>query len=266
MLKQTANLQDRLIHPTAIVASSATIGKDVQIGPYTLIGPEVVIGNGSVIGARVTIEGNTTIGCENEIFDGAIIGCRTQDLKYNGEDGPVIIGDNNMIREYVTISAGTHPKETTRIGNQNLLMANVHVGHGSQIGDQVKIANVTALAGHVEVQDFATIGGLTSIHQSCRIGKFSMIGAGSKISQDIPPFMMCDGHPVKTYGPNTVGLKRANFTSQDLSLLKKAYKCIYRSRNTPGSALKTLKNDFPEDPLVRELIDFLESSSRGISK
>ena len=266
MLKQPTPFQERFIHETAIVAPGASIGKGVHIGPYSLIGPEVVIGDGNIIGARVTIEGKTTIGHQNEIFDGAIIGCRTQDLKFDGEGGPVILGDNNMIREYVTISAGTHPGEVTRIGNQNLLMTSCHVGHGCQIGDQVKIANVTALAGHVEVHDYATIGGLISIHQFCRIGKFSMIGAGSKISQDVPPFMMCDGHPVKSYGTNLVGLKRANFSSQDLAVLKKAYKCIFRSGHTHGSALKILKDEFPPDPLIRELIDFIESSKRGICK
>lgn len=257
---------NNLVHDTAIIAPSAKIGKDVSVGPYTLIGPEVTIGDGSIIGARVTIEGDTTIGHENEIFDGAIIGCRTQDLKFDGVGGPVVIGDNNMIREYVTISAGTHSGETTRIGNHNLLMTGCHIGHGSQIGDEVKIANATALAGHVEVHDYATVGGLTSVHQFCRIGKFSMIGAGSKVSQDVPPFMMCDGHPVKAYATNAVGLKRANFSSSDLAKIKKAYKHIFRSQHTPGTALKILKDEFGGDALIRELVDFLENTNRGICK
>lgn len=264
MLKQNSQVQERYIHETAIVAPNAHIGRRVKIGPYSLIGPNVSIGDGTSIGARVTIEGDTSIGQENEIFDGAIIGCRTQDLKFDGHGGPVVIGDNNTIREYVTISAGTHTDETTRLGNYNLLMANCHVGHGSTISDYAKLANATTLAGHVEVHDHATIGGLTGIHQFCRIGKFSMIGACSKISQDIPPFMMCDGHPAKAMSTNSVGLKRADFSTTELRILKKAYKCLFRSGNTPGSALRILKEEFQPHPVIKELICFLQSSTRGL--
>lgn len=264
MLKQQRQTHEQYIHETAIIAPSATIGSGVKIGPYSLIGPDVIIGDDTIIGARVTIEGETTIGRCNEIFDGAIIGCRSQDLKFDGHGGPVIIGDNNTIREYVTISAGSHIDESTTLGNYNLLMANCHIGHGSSLENNVKLANATTLAGHVQVHENATIGGLTGIHQFCRIGKFSMTGACSKIAQDIPPFVMCDGHPAKAIAPNSVGLKRANFSATELRLLKKAYKCIFRSGNTPGSALKILKSEFAPHPVIKELIGFLGSSERGI--
>lgn len=264
MLKQPLQIQERYIHETAIIASNAVLGRGVKVGPYSLIGPDVSIGDGTIVGARVTIEGNTSIGQYNEIFDGAIIGCRTQDLKFDGNGGPVVIGDNNTIREYVTISAGTSHDEVTTLGSNNLLMANCHIGHGSSVGDYVKLANATTLAGHVEVHDHATIGGLTGIHQFCRIGQYSMIGACSKIAQDIPPFMLCDGHPAKAMSSNSVGLKRAGFSSAELRVLKKAYKCLFRSGNTPGSALKILKAEFGGEPLIKQLICFMQKSERGI--
>lgn len=266
MLKQQTRTLglERNIHETAIIAPSATIGQCVSLGPYSLIGPRVTIGDGTRVGARVTIEGDTSIGERNEIFDGAIIGCKSQDLKYDGQGGPVVIGNNNTIREYVTISAGTHANEVTRLGDGNLLMANVHVGHGSTLGSYTKMANGAALAGHVEVHDHATIGGLIGVHQFCRVGRYAMIGACSKIVQDIPPFMLCDGHPARAATTNSVGLKRADFSATELRLLKKAYKCIFRSGRTPVSALEVLKKEFPPHAVIRELISFLTSSSRGI--
>ena len=254
------------IHPTAIVHSSAELGSGVVIGPYSIIEAGVVIGDGTQVGARVSIEGNTTVGRENQIFTGAVIGSVTQDKKFDGGVSYLKIGDRNKIREYVTMNPGTGDGTETVIGDDNLVMAYAHVAHDCVIHNHVIIANAGTLAGHVEIEDYAIVGGLCGVHQFVRIGSRSIIGGNSKVVQDIPPYMMADGHPAKAYGLNSVGLERAQVSKEDRAILKRAFKTIFRAGLTTKSAIETLKSDTRKSTLLDRLITFLEKSDRGICK
>ena len=255
-----------LIHPTAIVDSEAELGAGVTIGPYSIIEANVVIGDETTIGARVTIEGHTIIGKLNQIFTGAVIGSVTQDKKYKGGITYLKIGDRNKIREYVTINPGTENETETVIGNDTLIMAYAHVAHNCVIGNNTIIANAGTLAGHVLVEDQAIVGGLAGVHQFVRIGYMSIMGGSSKAVQDIPPYVMADGHPAKAYGLNTVGLERAEIPTEERLLLKRAFKVIFRSKLSTKNAIQALKADFPPSSAMNRLIKFLETSERGICK
>ncbi|HKI75129.1 MAG TPA: acyl-ACP--UDP-N-acetylglucosamine O-acyltransferase [Pseudomonadales bacterium] len=252
------------VHRTAIIEPGAVLGDGVEVGPYCTIGPEVVIGENTTIGARVTIQGKTRLGSSNRVFDGAIIGCQTQDKKFDGDGGPVIIGDGNHIREYVTVSAGSHIDETTIIGDNNLLMAYCHIGHGSHLQNRITLSNCVTLAGHVEIEDDATVGGLAAIHQFTRIGRLSMIGGCSKVVQDVPPFMLCDGHPARTVTINSVGLKRAKLTRCDVDLLRRAHRLIFRSGKVRSVAIAELAERANGEPLIADLLNFMAASTRGV--
>ena len=252
------------IHPTAIVHPDAVLGEGVEIGPWTLIEGTVKIGDRTKVGPRVTIEGNTTIGTDNEIFTGAVVGSRTQDKKFDGGVSYLKIGNRNKIREYVTLNPGTLEGTETVIGDDNLLMAYAHVAHDCIIHNGATLANNATLAGHVIVEDKAIIGGLSAVHQFVRIGKLSITGGCSKVVQDIPPFMMVDGHPAKAFGINAVGLDRAGFTSEEKSSLKKAFKIIFKSGLILKNVIKTIKLEIPSTPSIQTLTDFLEKSERGI--
>ena len=254
------------IHPTAIVDPEAEFGTGVSVGPYSIIEANVMIGDGTEIGSRVTIEGHTTIGKENQIFTGAVIGSITQDKKYKGGVTYLKIGDRNRIREYVTINPGTQDGSETMIGDDNLIMAYAHVAHDCGIGNKTIIANAGTLAGHVVVEDCAVVGGLSGIHQFVRIGYLSIIGGNSKAVQDIPPYMMVDGHPAKAYGLNAVGLERAGIPKEERLLLKRAFKIIFKSRFSTKHAIQSLKTEIPHSPAMARLITFLENSERGICK
>jgi UDP-N-acetylglucosamine acyltransferase len=254
------------IHPTAIIHPQAKLADGVSVGPFSIIGENVAIGAGTRIGANCLIEGHTSIGRDNRIFKGAVIGTIPQDLKYRGEETNLIIGDANIIREYVTINLGTSAKGQTRIGNNNLIMAYAHIAHDCIVGDNVIIANCGTLAGHVEIQDKAIIGGLVAIHQFVRIGKFSIIGGCSKVVQDIPPFSACDGHPAKVYGLNTVGLKRAGFSGEVLLSLKRAFKILFKSGLSLTHALEEINRQVPDSEQLRELVGFMKNSKRGIAR
>lgn len=255
----------RKIHPTSIISSKAEIGEDVEIGPYSIIEDNVKIGNGCKIGAYVHIQGYTEIGENTKIFTGAVIGSIPQDLKYKGEITYLKIGKNNVIREFVTINPGTSKGEETKIGDNNLIMAYAHIAHNCVIGNNVIIANGGTLAGHVFVDDYAIIGGLVGIHQFCRIGKHSIIGGCSKVTMDIIPYITADGHPARPYGINLVGLKRRNFSKEKIEILNTAYKIIFRSNLNTSSALEKLE-EMAEYEEIREIIDFIKSSKRGIAK
>lgn len=252
------------IHPTAIVHPAAELGEGVEIGPWALIEGTVKIGDRTKVGPRVTIEGHTSLGADNEIFTGAVIGSRTQDKKFTGGKTYLRIGNRNSIREYVTINPGTLDGTETVIGDDNLLMAYAHVAHDCVIHNGATLANNGTLAGHVIVEDKAIIGGLSAVHQFVRIGKLSITGGCSKVVQDIPPFMMVDGHPAKAFGINTVGLDRAGFTSGEKSALKKAFKIVFRSGLILKNIGKTIKEEIPSSPSIQTLVDFLEKSERGI--
>ncbi len=254
------------IHPTAIVHPQAVIGPGVSIGPYARIGADVKIGEGTEIGSSCVLDGNTHIGKHCRIFSGAVIGSIPQDLKYKGEKTQVIIGDDNVIREYVTINLGTVDKGKTIIGNSNLLMAYSHVAHDCFIGNNVVIANVGTLAGHVTVEDRAIIGGLTAVHQFVRIGTMSITGGCSKVVKDIPPYAMADGHPARAYGLNSIGLSRAKVAKESVRKLKTAFKILFKMRLSTSSALKKITEDISADSYLSVLIDFIKNSSRGICK
>lgn len=254
------------VQPTAQVADSASIAEDVVIGHYTVIGPEVKIGAGTHIGNHCVLTGDTSIGKNCRIFTGAVIGSIPQDLKYKGEKTKLIIGDNNIIREYVTINLGTAASDKTVIGNSNLIMAYAHIAHDCVIGDNVVLANVGTLAGHIIIEDRAILGGLAAVHQFVRIGTLSIIGGCSKVIQDVPPYSMCDGHPARVRALNKVGLERVGLSKQAKANLKHAFTILFNSGLTISHAVKRVEKELPSTPEVTHLIDFIKNSQRGVCR
>ncbi|ABG52423.1 acyl-[acyl-carrier-protein]--UDP-N-acetylglucosamine O-acyltransferase [Trichodesmium erythraeum IMS101] len=248
-----------LIHSTAVIAESAELHPTVQVGPYAVIGEKVKVGAGTTIGANVVIEGPTEIGSGNRIFPGAAIGLEPQDLKYAGAPSRVKIGDNNQIREFVTVNRATYAGESTIIGNGNLLMAYVHVAHNCIVEDSVVIANAVSLAGHVKIESKAVIGGVLGIHQFVHVGKMAMVGGMGKVVRDVPPFMLVEGNPCLVRSLNLVGLKRAGVTSADLAILKKAFRIFYREDKLFSEALNELQL-LSENKYAQELHQFLSMS------
>ncbi|MCM8768216.1 MAG: acyl-ACP--UDP-N-acetylglucosamine O-acyltransferase [Candidatus Omnitrophica bacterium] len=255
----------RKIHPTAIISSQAELDDEVEVGPFSVIEGPVKIGRGTKVGSHVHLLGYTTIGQYCRLFTGAVIGSIPQDLKYRGEETYLVVGDYNIIREYVTMNPGTAKGESTIVGSHNLFMANVHIAHNCVIGNQVIIANFGALAGHVVVEDYAIIGGLTGVHQFCRIGAHSITGGCSKITKDILPFVMADGHPAVPWGINKIGLKRRNFSPEKIDLLEKAYRILFRSGLNVSAAVEAL-GKFSESEEIRQIITFIRNSQRGIAR
>lgn len=253
----------RLIHPTAVIHSGATLHPTVKVGPYAVIGEKVTIGPETDVGAHVVIDGHTEIGAGNQIFPGAVIGIEPQDLKYDGSISLVRIGDNNRIREYVTINRATHAGEATLVGDDNLLMAYVHVAHNCVIGNHVIIANAVSLAGHVEIESNAVIGGVLGIHQFVQIGRFAMLGGMSRIDRDVPPYTVVEGNPCRVRGLNAVGLRRGGVTEAEEGRLyrelKEAYRVLYRSDIPLQEALSRL-DQWPDNEHVQHLQNFLQLS------
>ena len=254
------------IHPTAIVDPNAKIGENVKIGPYSVVGPEVSIGNGTVIESHVVIEGETIIGENNYIFSFVSIGKVPQDLKFNGEKTRVIIGNNNKIREFVTIHRGTIDKYETRIGNDTLVMAYVHIAHDCIIGDHCVLANAATFAGHVEVEDWAVVGGLTAIHQFTRVGRHAMIGGCSAVNQDVVPYMLSEGNKARAVYINIVGLKRRGFSEEQIKTLRDVYKIIFKKKLKLEKALQILEKDYKDNEDVVKLVEFIRKSKRGITR
>jgi len=252
------------IHNTAIVSKKAKLAVGVCVGPYCVIGDKVIIGAGSKIGAHCVIDGNVTIGKNCEVFTGAVIGSRPQDLKYKGENNFLVIGDNNIIREYATFNPATKDGGKTVIGNNNLFMAYSHIAHDCVVNNDCVIANSGTLAGHVTLEDKAVIGGLSAIHQFVRVGKLSIIGGCSKVVQDIPPFSTCDGHPARVYGLNLIGLKRNGYSRESINKLKRAFKILFNSGFSAKHALERLGQEAAIGNEVAYLIDFLKNSQRGV--
>jgi UDP-N-acetylglucosamine acyltransferase len=230
-----------LIHPTAVIHPNAELHPTVQIGAYAVIGGHVKVGPETVIGAHVVLDGLTEIGARNQIFPGAVIGTEPQDLKYTGEPSWVKIGDNNLIREYVTINRATGAGESTIIGHGNLFMAYVHVGHNCIIEDSVVIANSVALAGHIYIESRARLSGVLGVHQFVHIGRHAMVGGMARIDRDVPPYMTIEGNPARVRTINLIGLKRAGFSSAELQNLKKAFRILYRSELTFKDALDKIE-------------------------
>ena len=248
-----------LIHPTAVINQNARIHPTVEIKPYAVIGSQVSIGANTVVGSHAIIEGLTTIGRNNQIFPGAAIGLEPQDLKYRGANSEVIIGDRNRIREYVTINRATNEGEATVIGDDNLLMAYSHVGHNCTIGNEVVIANSVAIAGHVRVDSMAIISGVLGIHQFVHIGSMAMVGGMSRISRDVPPYMMVEGNPARIRSLNLVGLKRRGFSKEEISQLKQAFRTLYSHELPLEEAIAQL-DTLGDNRHVRNLQKFMRSS------
>ena len=254
------------IHATAIISDGAAIGEDVKIGPYAVIGPEVEIGDGADIRSHVVIEGCTRIGPGCTIFPFACIGSQTQDLKFRGGHSRVTIGAKTTLREYVTVNSGTHEGEHTQVGEGCHIMAYCHVAHACNVGNGVIMANGATLAGDVLVEDQAVIGGLSGVHQFCRIGKMCMVGGCSKVVKDLPPFMMIDGNPAMVRGLNLIGLERRGVSEDDRKHLKEAYRLLYRKRLSTQEALAAIATDVPACEAVAHLVSFIQSSERGVLK
>lgn len=254
------------IHTTSLVSPKAEISEDVEIGPFSVIEDDVIIGKGTKIYNNVSIFKGTRLGENNIIFPGAVIAALPQDLKYSGEYTEVFIGNNNTIRECVTINLATKDSKKTIIGDNCLFMAYSHVAHDCFIGNGCILANSVALGGHVHLEDFVRIGGLVGIHQFVKIGRHCMIGASSYISKDVPPFSLFSGHPLLYGGLNLVGLKRNNFSEETLNLLKKAYNLLYNSGLNTSQAIEKIENELPPTDELIHLVQFIKSSKRGITK
>lgn len=253
-----------MIHATAIIDESARIGKNVEIGPYSIVGADVEIGDDCVIGPHVVLRGPTTLGKNNRIFQFASVGEDCQDKKYKGEPTRLVIGDNNVIRECVTIHRGTvQDKGLTQIGSHNLLMAYVHVAHDCVVGDHVILANNTTLAGHVYVGDWAILGGFTGVHQFCHIGAHAFTAVNSVVVQDIPPYIMAQGHNAAPRTINAEGLKRRGFQPNQILNIKRAFKLLYRQGLTIAEATEKMRA-LDADTELMPLINFVENSQRGI--
>jgi len=257
-------LREAEIHPTAVVSPEARLGHNVKIGPHAVIGPDVELGPGCVVGSSVLIEGRTTIGRNNQFFHGAAIGSIPQDLKFRGEKSYLEIGNDNKFREYSTVHVATGEAESTRIGSGNLFMAYVHIAHNCHIHDHAVLANTVNLAGHVEVESHAIVGGLTPVHQFVRIGTFAFIGGGSRLPQDVPPFIKVAGNPVEVAGINSIGLKRHAFTDEELANLKKAYRLLYRRGLNVSQALERIATECQLTKSIEDLMAFIRRSERGI--
>ena len=258
------------IHPTALVDPGAELAADVAVGAYAVIGPGCRIGAGTSIGPHAIIEGPCDIGRDNRIHSFAVVGGAPQDKKYAGEPTRLEIGDRNLIREYVTINRGTvQDIGTTRLGSDNWIMAYVHIAHDCQIGSHVTIANTVNLAGHVEIGDWATLGGYTGVHQFCKIGAHVMTGISSVVVQDIPTYVTASGQSAKPYGINSEGLKRRGFTAEDIAIIKKAYRILYRSDKPFAEARAEIRaiadNGSPEERrCLGPMAGFLDQVTRGI--
>jgi UDP-N-acetylglucosamine acyltransferase len=255
------------IHPTAIVEEGARLGAGTTVGAYTVIGAGVTLGTNCTVGPHVVIEGDTTIGDGNIILQFASVGGPPQDLKYNDEPTRLEIGNDNTIREFVTLNRGTEEGGgVTRIGNSNLMMAYCHVAHDCHVGDGVVLANAATLAGHVYLEDFAIVGGLVAIHQFVRIGSSVILGGGSMVTLDVPPFCMAAGDRAKLHGLNTVGLKRRGFEDQALKDLRAAYRVLFQESNKLADALALLRERYADSEKVMAMVDFIAASERGICR
>lgn len=256
----------RKIHETAVVYPGARLGREVEIGPYSVIGENVFIGDGTKIGSHTVIEGWTTIGKDCQIHHGACIGGAPQDLKFKGEKTFVYIGDNTIIREFVTINRATGEGEETRIGSSCLIMATAHIAHNCQIGNNVIIANGGGIAGHVVIEDRAIISGMSGVHQFVKIGRNAMIGGASKVVQDVPPFVIADGRPARVCGLNSVGIARAGMSEEVRRNLKKAYRILYRSGMKLSDAITMMEQELDSSEAMDHLLRFLRNVDRGICR
>lgn len=266
MKPETVVIPIRKIHETAVIHPGARIGKEVEVGPYAVIGENVLIGEGTKIGAHAVIDGWTSIGKNCIIYPSASIGTDPQDLKFRGEKSYVFIGDETQIREFATVNRATGEGEETRIGSHCLLQAYTHVAHNCVLGNHVIMSNCATLAGHVIVEDRAIISGLTGVHQFVKIGRNAFVGGASKVVQDVPPFVIVDGHPAKVCGLNSVGMARAGISELARRNLKKAYRILYRSNLTLPQAIAVMEQELDSCEEVEHFLRFLRNAERGICR
>lgn len=256
---------DPVIHPSAIIDPGAELDADIEVGPYAVIGPEVQIGAGTRIGPHAVLRGPTTLGRDNRVFQFASVGEDPQDKKYGGEPTRLVMGDRNIVRECATLHRGTaQDRGETRIGDDNLLMAYCHVAHDCIIGDRVILSNNASLGGHVQVQDWAILGGFSIVHQFCQIGAHAFSAMGSVIAKDVPPFVLVDGHPAVPRGVNTEGLKRRDFSDDDIMAIRRCYRLLYLSGLKLAEASEQIRTQSLEYPVLTQLAEFLEQSTRSI--
>jgi len=258
------------IHPTAVIDKNAELANDIEVGPYSVIGPDVKIGPGTRIGSHCVIDGWTTIGKNCKLFTGAALGAISQDLKFKGERSFLKIGDNNTIREFVTMNRGTKKDSATKVGNNNLIMAYSHIAHDCKIGNRVIIANAVTMAGYVTIEDGVILGGLVGIHQFVHIGTLSIIGGCSKVVKHIPPYAMADGHPVKIYGLNNIGLRRSGVSKASKIKLRRAFKLLFNSGFSVSHALREIQNTISSSNEIKNLTHFLKTvkadTKRGVCR
>ncbi len=255
------------IHPTAVVSPGAELGQGVRIGPYAVIGDGVVLGARTSVGDHASVQGPAIFGEENRIFPHAALGFDPQDLKYRGEPTRLLVGSRNVFREFTTVHRGTPSgHRETVIGDDNYFMNYTHVGHDNRIGSRVVLANYAVLAGHVEVGHHAIIGAFNAIHQFCRVGPYAFLGAYTGCRQDVLPFCRTDGLDAKTYGLNTIGLRRNGFSDERIEALQKAYRFLVKSKLNTSQALERIAAELPGQPDVEELVQFIRTSERGFIK
>lgn len=255
------------IHPSAIVSPSAQVGEDCHIGPFCTIGDEVTLGDRVRLDSHVVIDGRTSVGSETHVFPFASIGLAPQDLKYAGEPTAVEIGERNHIREFVTVHRGTTGGGgVTRIGSDNLLMAQAHVAHDCQLGSHIIMANAATLAGHVEIADRASVGAYSGVHQFCRVGYEAFVGGYSVVVKDAPPFAIIQGNHAKCYGLNRIGLRRRGYSKETIEKLNHAYHLYLSAKLNTTQAVQRMRDEIKDCKEVDLLIEFIESSKRGVVK
>ena len=255
------------VHSTAIVAPGAKLHATAEVGPYAVIGPQVEIGAGTIIGPHAVIEGRTRLGERNKVFHFASVGAPPQDLKYAGEDSALEIGSENLIREFTTLHKGTTGGGgVTRIGNRNLFMAYAHVAHDCQVGNECVLANAATLGGHVEVGDHVILGGLAAVHQFTRIGKHAFVAGGAMVVMDVPPFCTAQGDRAELAGINSIGLARHGFSEDQIGRVKEAYRILFRSKLPLDEAVERLRTELGDQPEIQELLTFVTTSQRGLTR
>jgi len=254
------------IDPKAVVHPEARLGEGVKIGPFCTVGPQVTLGNGTELKSHVVVDGDTVLGEECVVWPFASLGTQSQDLKFNGGNPGVRIGDRTTLREYATVNAATADGDLTKVGNDCLLMAYSHVAHDCIVGDGVIMANAATLAGHVIVEDYAILGGLTGVHQFVTVGTLSITGGCSKVVQDIPPYMTADGNPLKIRGINKIGLERKGISSETIKALRDVYKLVYREKMGVKDMMEASQKSIPRLPEVERLESFIETSERGVTR
>jgi UDP-N-acetylglucosamine acyltransferase len=252
------------IHPTAIVDAKAEIGPGTIVGPYCIVGAGVALGADCWLQHHVSLSGPMTAGARNKFHAFCSLGQQTQDLKYQGEPTYLEIGEENIFREFVTVNRSTTATGKTRIGHRGNYLAYSHIGHDCNVGDAVVFSNNGTLAGHVQVGDHAIMGGLTAVHQFCRLGRYAITGGCSKIVQDVPPFMIADGNPAKVRGINVVGLERSGFAVETIKAIKEAFRLIYRSKYNTRQALDAIQQELPASAEINQIVEFIRTSERGI--